>query len=49
MYKLEEWEKRSYLFMGKPGTKKTLTLKTFMPQEYRDAAINAINIPEFDS
>jgi len=36
VYKVEEWEKRSYLFMGKPGTKKTLTLKTFMPQEYRD-------------
>ena len=36
MYKVPEWEKRSYLFMGKPGTKKTLTLKTFMPQEYKD-------------
>ncbi len=36
MYKVEEWEKRSYLFMGKPGTKKTLTLKTFKPQAYKD-------------
>lgn len=25
---------RSYLFMGKPGTKKTLTLKTFMPEDW---------------
>lgn len=37
MFKLEEWEKRSYLFMGKPGTRKTLTLQTFMPQEYRQS------------
>jgi hypothetical protein len=38
VWKIEDWEKRSYLFMGKPGTQKTLTLRTFMPPEYREGS-----------
>ena len=47
MYQIEEWEKRSYLFMGKPGTKKTLTLKTFMPQEFRDSVDVVDDVPDW--
>jgi len=33
---IPEWEQRSYCFMGKPGTMKTLTLSTFRPLDWKE-------------